>query len=71
MNTQYNYISKDGVIFKDKDTAISYGKEFEKIVYSKADLLSQEIFAIEFFSWLNNWEQLHLIQKYNLKTKTV
>ena len=71
MDTQYNYISKDGVIFKDKDTAISYSKGVEKIVYSKADLLSQEIFAIEFFSWLNNWEQLHLIQKYNLKTKTV
>ena len=38
-----------------------------KNTYKKEDLLSQQIFGIEYFSWLDFWEQFHLIQKYKLE----
>jgi hypothetical protein len=34
--------------------------------YKKEDLLSQEIFGIEYFTWLTGWEQFHLINEYKL-----
>ncbi len=34
--------------------------------YKEQDLLSQKIFGIEYFNWLNSWEQSHLIRKFNL-----
>ena len=37
-----------------------------KSTYKKEDLLSQKIFGIEYFNWLDFWEQFHLIQKYKL-----
>lgn len=41
--------------------------------YQEQDLLSQRIFGIEYFNWLDSWEQFHLIQKYklneNIRTK--
>lgn len=41
--------------------------------YQQQDLLSQKIFGIEYFNWLDSWEQFHLIQKYklneNIRTK--
>lgn len=34
--------------------------------YKRQDLLSQEIFAVEFFNWLPFWERHHINQKYKL-----
>ena len=34
--------------------------------YKEQDLLSQRIFGTMYFTWLDSWEQFHLIQKYNL-----
>jgi hypothetical protein len=38
-----------------------------KSTYKKEDLLTQVIFGIEYFNWLDFWEQFHLIQKYKLE----
>jgi hypothetical protein len=35
-------------------------------IYKKQDLLAQKIFGTMYFTWLDSWEQFHLIQKYNL-----
>lgn len=37
--------------------------------YKKEDLISQEIFGIEYFNWLSDWEQFHINQKYKLGLK--
>jgi hypothetical protein len=34
--------------------------------YKKEDLLAQKIFGIKYFNWLSDWEQFHLVNKYNL-----
>jgi hypothetical protein len=35
-------------------------------LYKKEDLLSQEIFGIEYFNWLDYFEQRHLVHKFDL-----
>jgi hypothetical protein len=39
--------------------------------YKKEDLLTQKIFGIEYFNWLDFWEQFHLLQKYQLDKKII
>jgi hypothetical protein len=34
--------------------------------YEQKDLYAQELFGIEYFSWLDFWEQFHIVQKYKL-----
>jgi hypothetical protein len=34
--------------------------------YQQKDLYAQEIFGIEYFNWLDFWEQFHIVQKYDL-----
>jgi len=34
--------------------------------YEQKDLYAQELFGIEYFNWLDFWEQFHIVQKYKL-----
>jgi hypothetical protein len=34
--------------------------------YEQKDLYAQELFGIEYFNWLEFWEQFHIVQKYKL-----
>jgi hypothetical protein len=40
-------------------------KNVESLIQQK-DLYAQKIFGIEYFNWLDFWEQFHIVQKYDL-----
>ncbi len=39
----------------------------QKKQYKEEDLISQKIFGIEYFTWLDFWEQHHIVTKYKLE----
>jgi len=65
---------------EDYDAIVSAAEEIQEIEddrfkndpwkggseYKEEDLLAQKIFGIKYFTWLNAWEQFHLVNKYNL-----
>lgn len=51
---------------KDEFTKPLNEAEFKGREYTQQDLYAQELFGIELFSWLDFWEQFHIVQKYKL-----
>jgi hypothetical protein len=39
--------------------------------HKEEDILAQEIFGIKYFSWLDFWEQHHIVVKNNLDDKLI
>jgi len=39
--------------------------------YQPQDVYAQQLFGVEYFNWLDFWEQHHIVIKYNLDKKII